>query len=139
MSLKPFLCSKTSQWLSTNYLTEYKHLILTVKDRGAPGGHSSISFQSPINICRFQPVCGMWPIHRASVKNSDESKMSSYLQSIKLAGCSFIDAGRLHETLEQRQRKADCSMQNYEQSIVILGSSSSGPTSRRLTQRARQY
>ena len=37
--------SKTPQWLSTNYLTEGRHLSLTVKGRGAPGGFSSVSLQ----------------------------------------------------------------------------------------------
>lgn len=47
--------SKTSQWLSTNYLTECKHLILTVKGRGAPGGFSSVSLQVSC-IHRLVPV-----------------------------------------------------------------------------------
>lgn len=72
--------SKNSQWLSTNYLTECKHLILTVKGRGAPGGFSSVSFQSPVYVGRFRSVRGTWPIHHASVKNCNESKIPSQLQ-----------------------------------------------------------
>lgn len=102
--------SKNSQWLSTNYLTECKHLILTVKGRGAPGGFSSVFFQVSCIHRQVPVVRGTWPIHHASVKNCNESKIPSQLQPSKVAYYSFISAGGLHETLEEKQRKPDVSV-----------------------------
>lgn len=67
--------------------------------------------RSPVYIGRFQSVCGTWPIHHASVKNCNESKIPSQLQPSKVACYSFVNAGGLHETLEEKQRKPDFSVQ----------------------------
>lgn len=67
--------------------------------------------RSPVYIGRFWSVRGTWPIHHASVKNCNESKIPSQLQPSKVAYYSFISAGGLHETLEEKQRKPDFSVQ----------------------------
>lgn len=66
--------------------------------------------RSPAYIGRFRSVRGTWPIHHASVKNCNESKIPSQLQPSKVAYYSFISAGGLHETLEEKQRKPDVSV-----------------------------
>ena len=111
MSLKPLLSQKPlsgsapTTWLNANTSSWQS------KAEGLLVGFPVFLYRSPVYTDRFQSLCGTWPIHHASVKNCDESKIPSQLQPIKVAYYSFISAGGLHETLEEKQRKPDFSVQ----------------------------
>lgn len=104
ISQKPLSGSAPTTWLNANTSSWQS------KAEGLLVDFPVFLYRSPVYTGWFQSLCGTWPIHHASVKNCNEAKIPSQLQPIKVAYYS-LSAGGLHETLEEKQRKPDFSVQ----------------------------
>lgn len=127
MSLKPLISQKP---LSGSAPTTWLNADTSVWQSKAEGllvDFPVFLYRSPVYTGRFQSLCGTWPIHHASVKNGNESKIPSQLQPIKVACYSFVSVGGLHETLEEKQRKPDFSVQKNCRVSAFWGLTTQAP------------